>query len=37
MLLSGLSLGLLFASAGLAAQNPFQPGALKIPHPFCDL
>ena len=28
MLLSGLSLGLLFASAGLAAQNPFQPGTV---------
>ena len=27
MLLSGLFLGLLFASAGLSAQNPFQPGA----------
>jgi hypothetical protein len=26
MLLSGLSLGLLFAPAGLAAQNPFQSG-----------
>lgn len=26
MLLSGLSLGLLFATAGLVAQNPFQPG-----------
>jgi TolB protein len=29
MLLSGLSLGLLFASAGLAAQNPVQPRAPK--------
>lgn len=28
MLLSGLSLGLLFDSAGLAAQKPFQPGAV---------
>ncbi len=26
MLVSILSLGLLFASAGLVAQNPFQPG-----------
>jgi hypothetical protein len=28
MLFLGLSLGLLFASAGLAAQNPTQPGAV---------
>ena len=28
MLLSGLSLGLLFASTGLAAQNPTRPGAV---------
>ena len=28
MLLSGLSLGLLFVSAGLAAQNPTHPGAV---------
>ena len=27
MLLSGLFLGLLFAPAGLSAQNPFQSGA----------